>query len=590
MLKPYRVLDLTDERGLLAGKIFADLGADVIQVEPPGGSPARRLPPLLDARDPASSAWWAAYACNKRGITLDLDDAADRGRLRQLAATADFLFESEEPGVMAARGLGYEDLARLNPRLIHASITAFGQDGPRATDPATDLTLWAAGGALLPAGGGLLTARAGDRPSVRISVPQAYLHAAADAAAGALVAHFERLKSGLGQHVDIAAQQSVTQVSMAGVLSHLVGHTEHRPRSTDDAGPGITKWRCKDGYLDFAPARHTNNLMLWMREEGACEDADLAFDWTRLREVLAGGDEAAVAEVARLTELIRAFFASKTKLELLEGAATRRCMLAPILDVADVAANPHLADRDFWRAIDGDPYPRLRYPGPFCRVSGQPLPYRRPAPRLGEHNAEVFAELTSFPSLKGTGDPARRARTASTHEGRRRAPVAVAVDTQRIQGSTAAPAQGELPLAGLRVLDLTWVVAGPMIGRALADFGAIVIKVDSRRRVDGSRPVFPFHGGVPGPERSALYGDVNAGKLGITLNLATAEARVVLLDLVRWADVLTEAFTPGVMARWGLGYERLRELNPGLIMLCTSINGETGRYAGLWGRATPVRP
>jgi crotonobetainyl-CoA:carnitine CoA-transferase CaiB-like acyl-CoA transferase len=138
-------------------------------------------------------------------------------------------------------------------------------------------------------------------------------------------------------------------------------------------------------------------------------------------------------------------------------------------------------------------------------------------------------------------------------------------------------------LAGLRVLDLTWVVAGPAVGRALADHGAEVVRVETRTRPDTSRLIGPYHDGAPSLESSILYGDVNAGKLGLTLNLKLEEARDVLRDLVRRSDVVLESFSPGVMDAWGLGYESLRALNEGVIMLSTSLMGQTGplgRFAG----------
>ena len=140
-----------------------------------------------------------------------------------------------------------------------------------------------------------------------------------------------------------------------------------------------------------------------------------------------------------------------------------------------------------------------------------------------------------------------------------------------------------LPLADLRVVDLTWVVAGPAVGRALADYGAEVIRIESSTRLDTSRMIGPFHGGTQTPESSILYGDVNAGKLGLALNLKLEPARDVVRDLVRGADVVVESFSPGVMERWGLGYERLRELNASVIMLSTSLMGQTGPYGGFAG-------
>ncbi len=133
LLSPYRVLDLTGQEGLLCGKILADLGADVIQVEPPGGSDARRLGPFFkDDAHPEKSLFWWAYAANKRGITLNLDSNDGRELLRRLVKEAHFLIESFPPGHMAQLGLGYADLEKINPGLVMVSITPFGQSGPYA--------------------------------------------------------------------------------------------------------------------------------------------------------------------------------------------------------------------------------------------------------------------------------------------------------------------------------------------------------------------------------------------------------------------------------------------------------------------------
>src|SRR5271154_5515562 len=203
MLSPYRVIDLSDERGQLCGQILADLGADVILVEPPGGSRARFRGPYYknEPRPDYSLPFWG-YNRNKRSVTLDFDDAEDRTSLENLIAGADFLIESSGPGYLEEYGLGYARLSALNPSLVYVSISAFGQHGPKARYAESDLSLIAAGGPLMLQGDA-------DPPPIRIVVPQAYLHASADAAAAALIAHHERIRSGLGQHIDVSAQEAV---------------------------------------------------------------------------------------------------------------------------------------------------------------------------------------------------------------------------------------------------------------------------------------------------------------------------------------------------------------------------------------------
>src|SRR5581483_4139284 len=171
LLSGFRMLDLTDERGALCGKIFADLGADVVKVEPPSGCPTRRIPPFLDDQPgPDRGLYSIAYQAGKRSVTLNLESADGRALLEDLARKSDFLVESFAPGYMDSLGLGYERLAELNPRLIYASITPFGDSGPARNYKAADIVSWASGGPMFMMG-------EKGRPPLEMSVPQAGLHA-----------------------------------------------------------------------------------------------------------------------------------------------------------------------------------------------------------------------------------------------------------------------------------------------------------------------------------------------------------------------------------------------------------------------------
>src|SRR3989338_8654583 len=182
MLSPYRVLDLTDEKGLLCGKLLGDLGADVIKVERPGGDPARKIGPFYhDEADPEKSLFWFAFNTSKRGITLDIESAAGQATFKKLVETADFVIESFPPGYLDKLGLGYSALEKVNPGVIMVSITPFGQTGPYKDYKAPDIVAWAMGGVMYPWGDA-------DRPPVHISHhSQAYLHAAGQAVVGALI-------------------------------------------------------------------------------------------------------------------------------------------------------------------------------------------------------------------------------------------------------------------------------------------------------------------------------------------------------------------------------------------------------------------
>lgn len=563
-LTGYRVLDLTDERGLLAGRMLADLGADVVQVEPPAGSSARARVPRVPGH--ASSYLWEAYAAGKRGIAADLDSAGGQRVIRQLALVADVLIESSGPAVQQPRQLDYDDLRAVNPRLVYVSITPFGRTGPKAGYRACDLTVWAAGGPLDPH-------REKGRPPVRISLPQAFLHASADAVAGAQLALLAREQTGAGQLVDVSAQASLGITTLGRVLADVVGDPSAADggqadgtRRIDQTGSGTStdpaskKWPCKDGLIEFhigvgpAAGRFTNQFLRWMIAEDAPVQRFAGLDFGELPQLMEAG-AFTDADMLELRAAVAGFFAVKTKAEVLAAAVRYKLMCVPVYDTGDLVASEHLAARDYWATV-GKGGKRYRIPGRLAHVNADAFAETRPAPATGEHTAEVLsdwrAQLPAAPQAAGPAAPLR-------------------------------PGAGTLPLTGLKVLDLTWVVAGPSIGRTLADFGATVVRVESGTRIDTARVAPPFVGGQPGAENSALYGTWNAGKLGVTLDLSLEPGRVVARDLAAWADVVLESFSPGQVARWGLDYASLSAGRRDLIMLSTAIVGQTGPLAKLAG-------
>lgn len=561
-LDGYRVLEFTDDRGLMAGRILADLGADVVQVEPPGGSPARQLLPR-SSRD-GQSYIWQAYAANKRGVELDLDQGEDRANFEQLLSAADVLIESFGPKHMSAFGLDWEQIKERYPHLVYVSITPFGRSGPKAGYADSDLVVWAAGGPLDPH-------RDGDLPPVRPSIPQAYRQASADAAAGALLALTSRRKTGRGQLVDISAQACLGISTLGSVLAYAIGDrvskkdalsaNELTKRRIDQSGSGSgssaasKKWRAKDGVIEFhigvgpAVGAFTGNFFKWMLAEGAPVDRFAGLDWRTVPQMMESG-EFTDDDVDEARSAVAAFLAEKTMQEVLEAAVKYRLLSVPIYTTADLATSPQLVARELYTEV-GEGDRRIRFPGPPAKVSAEAYRLDRPAPLLGEHTDEVLSEWSS-PSARSA---------------------------ELVVGNDAP----SLPLEGLKVLDLTWVVAGPVVGRALADFGATVVRVESSTRVETARFMPPFVEGNATPESSGLYLTWNAGKLGMTLNLQDERGREIVRELAKWADVVLEAFSPGTMSKWGLDYAALSAENPGLIMMSSSINGQTGPAAPLAG-------
>lgn len=539
MLSPYRVLDLTDHRGQMAGFILAALGAEVTLVEPPGGSPARHRPPLAPGTD-IGLEWWA-YNRGKSSVIV-----SDHQQLLELAATTDVLIENATPG----SGPQYGELAAANPSIVHVSITPFGSSGPKATWPANDLTICAAGCVMALTGDS-------DRAPVRTTVPQAWLHAAGDAATGALLALVERARSGRGQHVDVSAQASILQAAIPGIfmapngnapLGRIAGGIAYGPFRLQFVYPA------SDGFVSVTLlfgdtiGPFTARLMAWVHEAGFCDAALANLDWNEFGTRLFVDPTAPpLLEVAKaaITELTR----SHSKAELFAEAQRRRLLVAPVTTPAELVAFEQFSERQYWEKVEDPTLGTVVAPGPFAR------PSRSPLRRLGPP-----------PALPNAPAPASTSAEASGQRGTPR-PAETSPDSTEPRA---------LPLAGLKVVDLTWVYAGPLSTRVLADYGATVVKVEGPTRPDASRGGGGWIKGDMGLESSVQFASFNAHKLGLALDLSAPEGRAVLVDLARWADVLIESYTPGVMAAWGLDYTELARHNPGLVMVSTSLMGQSG--------------
>ncbi len=388
MLEGLRVLDLSREPGWLAGKILADTGADVVSVEPPGGDRAGRRGPYLGGRpDPERSLPWLALNTSKRGITLSLEAPRGRALFLELARRADVVLETERPGAMAERGLGWETLREANPRLVYCAVTPFGQTGPWARHRAGDLVVVALGGNAGVTGDP-------DRPPVRCTMPTAYLHGGPEAAAGIAMALFARERTGRGQFVDVSLHETQLSTLVTGVGGFTL--SGRLPRRT---GPilGRTReiWPAKDGDVSFGlrggPARIPNlrATVDWMAEEGMAPDWLRAYDWDRYNH-----NTLADAEIERLEAAFGGFFATKTRRELYEGALERRIMLAPCNDAREIGHQRQLRFRELFTTVE---YPELgaafEHPDFFAKTTAGKIGIRRRAPRPGEHNAEVYGEL-----------------------------------------------------------------------------------------------------------------------------------------------------------------------------------------------------
>jgi crotonobetainyl-CoA:carnitine CoA-transferase CaiB-like acyl-CoA transferase len=551
MLSPYRVLDLTDARAELGPLILAGFGAEVIKVEPPGGSPSRREPPL-DPSLPAGlqSLRFHAFNRGKRSVVVDLESTDGRAAFQRLAASADFLFENAAPGTMQARGLGFAALSEINPRLVYVAVTPFGQDGPYANHLATDLTLAAMGGMMALNGDA-------DRRPVRITVPQTWYHAAAESAVAALVAHARRLRSGEAQFVDVSVQAAVFWTGLNAMIAHAIqGRNVERNGTLLQLSTLTTPlvYPCADGEIVLIATTATlQRLLPWMVEDGTVSAAWVAAeDWKTFEARMLTGARLAHS-LAEVRERIGAYCAKYRKAELFARGIDGGATLAPVNTVADVLALDHLEARRYWQPYALPDGRLLRAPGPFVRMSRTPVSFSRPAPAAGADQEEILAARKPIPP-----PPA-----AAIGEESRRAPA--------------------LPFAGVKVADFSWIGVGPITAKYLADHGATVVHVETEHPADRLRLVGPFKDDIPGPNRCQFFASFNTSKLSLALNLKRPEGLEVAKRLVAWADVCLDSFTAGTIADLGLGYDVVRALNPGIIMASTCLMGQTGPAARLAG-------
>jgi len=413
-LSHVRILDLTEGGCMLSGKLFSDMGADVIKIEPPGGSPSRIPPYYRDIEDPQKSIFWFAYNTNKRGITLNLKTPEGQELFKKLAKTADVIIESFGVGYMDNLGLGYKDISKIKPNIIYASITPFGQSGPKAGYKASDLTLWASGGFLNDCGDP-------DRAPVWIGFgPQASFYGGAEAAIGAMTALWYRSRTGEGQFIDVSIQESTMSCNMNVLPMWDVNGVEFKRVGAVSfvAATRVRQpiyFKCKDGLVMILAlggndpyASSSERLVKWMKDEGMCPDWLAKLNWWKdynaavLKQDLAD----------KVGQAIEAFTMTKTKAELYEIGAFgkyKQILVAPVSNTRDISEDIQLKARQFWVNV---PHPELNdslpYCGPYIRMSETPITFRKRAPLIGEDNREIYlGELgiseANLKALQGKG-------------------------------------------------------------------------------------------------------------------------------------------------------------------------------------------
>lgn len=545
-----RVLDMAEGGGGFGGRLLADLGADVLKLEPPGGEAGRRTGPFADgaAAPDNSIPFWFDNA-GKRGLVVDLASAAGRARFRALAAQADVLIETTAPGQLEALGLGYGALSELNPGLIQVAITPFGQTGPRRDWRATDLTAWATGGAMRLCG-------EPERPPLW-APGQAWHLAGMWAAVGVLAALREQRARGCGQFIDVSLQEAVASTSDTVPLAWLHQRAAVLRRGSEH--PLVVPCKvvpCQDGHAMIVAINQGQwrALTEWLADDGLLGEFG-ADQWLDMPTRLTAR--------AAIHALVARWAALYDRATLFHRGQALGIPLGQVNRPGDVARDPQLAARQFFLPVAHPELGRtIRYPGRLIRGGDEAPAERRRAPLLVE-----AARAGGMWEPRPPRPPAPLAGA-----GEHGTPLA------RRDGSGAGGGGSAKPLAGVKIADFTWAVAGPYGARILADLGADVIKVERIEVGCPNRNLPPFTDGQRGPNRSGFFNTNNRGKRSLTLNLQHPEGIALARRLVGWADVVLENFSGGTMERLGLGYDRLAAEHPELIMVRLSGYGQTGPY------------
>ena len=518
-LSHIRIVELGDIPASYATRLLADLGADVIKVEPLGGDPNRLLPPFAGGiEDPERSLTFINANTNKRSIVLDLQGSSlDRGIFAKLLASAHLFVEATPLGDLEAQGITDESLKKINPILVTISLTPFGRTGPYRHYKGSD--------AIANASGGFLYGQ-GDDTKGQCTAPShlAYQVAACVAARLGLAGVRHARLSGAGQRIDVSLQEALTFTNSSSVARYTrENRLERRPGGKDYGGAGTNIYRCKDGrYVHFT----TNMPHMWR---------EFAQNWMT-DKTLAGPEwenpKYRDAHAAEVSKAFAHFIGQFTAEEFAEEAQRRHLAAAALNTVGQFVECEQLRSRQWLQEIEHPIIGRYTAPGFPMRLSLTPMRVRRPAPLLDQHRNEILDELE--------------------HR------------TPHANASTVIADRARKPmLEGLRLADLTQQYAGPLGTAFLAYYGMEVVKIESAV--------------VPSKDReTAAHADMNRAKLGCTINLRHPEGKELFKRLVAASDVVVDNFSSGVLERLGFGFEMLQQINPGIVQVVMPGWGLTG--------------
>jgi len=397
-LNGLRILELADQKGEFCGKLAADMGADVIKVEQPGGDETRRIGPFVDdVPDPNKSLFFWYYNTSKRSITLNLEAKEGRSIFRQLVLKADILVETYPPGRLDDLGLGYAALSEINPRLIMVSITPFGQSGPYRNFKTSDLVSMAMGGPVFSCGYDDIP----NAPPIRPDGGHAYLMGCYHGFSGMLLALYHCDLTGQGQHVDCSIHEACscsTEAAIPFYVFHNIIVQRHTGRHASMRPNERSQYLCRDGqYVNIMGLPRTrknwSELKSWLESEVSFGDLrNKSFEDIRALRFAGAGNP----EVQHYMDILGTFIANHTAEEIYHGAQQRGVPCGIVRSPEETLSDPHLRDRGFFVEVEHDEIGRrVTYPGAPFVCSRMAYRVRR-APKVGEHDLEIYEHELGF--------------------------------------------------------------------------------------------------------------------------------------------------------------------------------------------------
>jgi crotonobetainyl-CoA:carnitine CoA-transferase CaiB-like acyl-CoA transferase len=580
-----RVIELADEQAEYCGLVLAGLGAEVVKVEPPGGSPTRRIGPFYEDRDdPERSLYFWQYNRGKRSIVLDTAQQSDRARLRALIAGADVFLESTGHGELDKLGLGVDTLRKDFPALVIARVSPFGDDGPWARFKACDLVHLALGGVMMNCGYDPDPSGRYDLPPIAPQMWHAYHIAGEQLTMAILAALLFRFRTGRGQYLSCAVHEAVAKSTEVDLMSWVMRRapvlrqTCRHARESVSPSPSIA--HTKDGRWVMAALGNRANegpRLIGLLErygiEAGLDPESLAMP-AGGRFVPGTGPVKAKRDPGM--EAVQRFVRAFTYANVPWREAQEAGMLwAPLRKPHENAMDPHWLARGSCTEVEHPEVGRsFRYAtSKWISTANSWAPGRR-APLLNEDSKSIMERVG------------------------RTAPV-IGASARLADDEPPSPRNKPFPLHRIRILDFTWFLASAGGTRFLSAFGAESIKVELKSHPDTRLAAMAPVGGraareqatapLPGvtdPDMGGQFNNKNPGKRGISLNVRHPKGLEIAKRLVAMSDIVAEGFSPGVLDSWGLGYDVLRSIKPDIIYVQQSGMGAQGTY----GRFRTVGP